>query len=50
MTVRSWWARLRGTLRRKDVDREMDREMEIHLDMLTQRNVERGMPLPRGRG
>jgi predicted permease len=44
MSVRDWWSRLRGTLRRDDaLDREMTREMEFHLEMATERNIERGM-------
>ena len=44
MTWRAWWSRVRGTLRRDNaLEREMAREMEFHLDMATQRNVERGM-------
>ena len=44
MSVRAWWARVRGTLRRRDaLDREMEREMAFHVEMATKRNVERGM-------
>ena len=44
MTLRAWWSRVRGSLRRDDgLEREMDREMESHLEMSTRRNVERGM-------
>ena len=44
MTLREWWTRLRGTIRRDTLEREMDREMQFHLDMAARRNVERGMP------
>ena len=43
MTLRTWWTRIRGTFHRDTVEREMDREMQFHLEMATQRNVERGM-------
>ena len=44
MTLRAWWSRLRGSLRRDDaLEREMERELEFHVEMSTQRNVERGM-------
>jgi predicted permease len=44
MSLRAWWSRLRGTLRRDDaLDTEMEREMAFHLDMSTQRNIGRGM-------
>jgi putative ABC transport system permease protein len=44
MTLRAWWSRVRGSLRRDDtLEREMDREMEFHVEMATRRNVERGM-------
>src|SRR5687768_17201238 len=44
MSLRAWWSRLRGTIRRDDtLEQEMEREMAFHLDMATQRNVSRGM-------
>ena len=44
MTLRAWWSRVRGSLRRDyALEREMDREMEFHVEMSTRRNVERGM-------
>jgi predicted permease len=44
MTLRAWWSRVRGSLRRDDVlECEMEREMAFHVEMATQRNVERGM-------
>lgn len=44
MTLREWWSRLRGSLRRDDsLEREMRREMEFHLEMATQRNLRRGL-------
>ena len=44
MSLRAWWSRIRGTLRRGDaLEREMEREMSFHLDMSTKRNVARGM-------
>jgi predicted permease len=45
MSLRAWWSRVRGTLRRDDaLEREMEREMAFHLDMAARRNMERGMP------
>ena len=43
MTFRERWARFRGTIRREALEREMNREMQFHLDMAAQRNAERGM-------
>jgi predicted permease len=44
MTWRAWWARLRGSLRRDDVqEREMEREMAFHVEMAARRNEERGL-------
>jgi putative ABC transport system permease protein len=44
MTLRAWWSRIRGSVRRDDaLDDEMEREMAFHLEMSAQRNVERGM-------
>lgn len=44
MSTPAWWSRLRGSLFRKDaLEREMNREIEFHLDMATRRNLERGM-------
>jgi predicted permease len=44
MSLRAWWSRVRGTLRRDDaLEREMEREMKFHLDMSAKRNVEHGM-------
>ena len=44
MSLRSWWARIRGTLRKDNaLERDMKREMDFHLDMAAKRNVERGM-------
>ena len=44
MSLRAWWSRIRGTLRRdNELEREMEREMAFHLDMSTQRNIGRGM-------
>jgi predicted permease len=44
MTLRAWWSRVRGSLRRDDaLEREMEREMEFHVEMSARRNVERGM-------
>ncbi len=44
MNLRAWWSRVRGSLRRDDaVEREMEQEMEFHVDMSARRNVERGL-------
>ena len=44
MSLRAWWSRFRGTIRRDDaLEREMEREMAFHLEMATERNVRHGM-------
>lgn len=44
MTAREWWSRLRGSLRRDDaLEREMEAEMELHLEMATRRRIEAGL-------
>ena len=44
MSLRAWWSRLRGTIRRDDtLEQEIEREMAFHLEMSRQRNVSRGM-------
>ena len=44
MSLRAWWTRLRGSARRDDaLEREMNQEMQFHLEMATHRNVGRGM-------
>lgn len=44
MSLRAWWSRIRGTIRRDDtLEREMEREMSFHLEMSARRNFERGM-------
>jgi putative ABC transport system permease protein len=44
MSIRAWWTRLRGSVRGQDgLEREMNQEMQFHLEMATRRNVERGM-------
>ena len=43
MSLREWWARMRGTLQRDGLEHEMNREMQFHLDMAAQRNEQRGM-------
>jgi putative ABC transport system permease protein len=44
MSVRAWWSRVFGSLRRRDaLEREMNQEIAFHLDMAARRNVERGM-------
>jgi putative ABC transport system permease protein len=54
MSWRAWWSRVRGSLDRSlgrddALEREMQREMEFHVDMATQRNVERGLTPQRAR-
>ncbi|HEX6315342.1 MAG TPA: ABC transporter permease [Gemmatimonadaceae bacterium] len=45
MSLRAWWFRLRGTLRRDDaLEQDMEREMAFHLEMSTERNMRRGLP------
>ena len=41
--LRELYSRLRGTLRRRTIDAETDEELRFHLEMLTARNVSRGM-------
>jgi len=44
MTLREWWSRMRGTLRRDDaLEREMSSEMQFHLDMAARRQMDRGL-------
>ena len=44
MSLRAWWSRIRGSVRRDDaVEQEMEREMAFHLEMSARRNRERGM-------
>jgi hypothetical protein len=44
MSLRAWWSRMRGSVRRDDaLEKDMEREMAFHLDMSAQRNVRRGM-------
>ena len=44
MSLRAWWSRIRGSLRREDaLEQEMEREMEFHLDMSARRNIVRGL-------
>jgi len=37
------FSRLRGTAKRRTIDAELDEEMRFHLEMLTEKNVRRGM-------
>src|SRR6185437_5372464 len=40
MSLRTWWSRIRGTFRRDDaLEREMQREMDFHLEMAAKRNI-----------
>src|SRR5215468_1752036 len=41
--VRKLFHRLRGSLRRGKIEREMERELRIHLEMETAENIRRGM-------
>ena len=44
MSLRAWWSRMRGSVRRDDaLETDMEREMAFHLEMSAQRNVSRGM-------
>jgi len=44
MSLRTWWSRIRGSVRRDDaLEEEMEREMAFHLEMSTRRNRARGM-------
>jgi putative ABC transport system permease protein len=41
--ARGWWKRLRGTLRRADVEREQQEEFAFHLQLEMEENLRRGM-------
>src|SRR5262245_45278695 len=41
--LRKLFHRLRMSLRRRNVEREMDRELQFHLEMETAENIRRGM-------
>src|SRR5882672_1640317 len=41
--LRKLFHRLRSILRRRNVEREMDRELQFHLEMETAENMRRGM-------
>src|SRR5215471_8408207 len=41
--LRKLFHRLRAGLRRRNIEREMDRELQFHLEMETAENVRRGM-------
>lgn len=41
--LRTFWSRLVRTFRRRRSEREMDTELQSHLEMLTEANVRRGM-------
>jgi putative ABC transport system permease protein len=41
--VKGWWKRLRGTLRRRVVERELSEELAFHLDLEIEQNLARGM-------
>ena len=43
MSWREWAARVRGTFRRRALEREMDAELQFHVDMATERNLRQGM-------
>ena len=42
-------ARLLAFVRKRDLDRELDEELAIHIEMATEDNVQRGMPLKEAR-
>ena len=42
--VREFLSRLGDVLIRRRLERESDREIELHLDLLTSQNIQRGMP------
>ncbi|HOK44935.1 MAG TPA: permease prefix domain 1-containing protein [Bryobacteraceae bacterium] len=41
--MRSFWARLIATFRKRALERELDAELQFHLDMLIEENLARGM-------
>ena len=44
MTTRHLSVRLRSLFRRRQLERELDAELQYHIDMLVEQNVGRGMP------
>jgi hypothetical protein len=42
-TLRMWIQRLRGPVRKEQLDRELDDELRSHLEMHIEENVRRGM-------
>jgi predicted permease len=47
--LKEMWARLRSTVQRDRVDREMEEEFRFHVDMAAQRNLRRGLRGPEAR-
>jgi len=41
--LRILWARLRGLFRKRQLDGELEAELRAHLEMLTEKNIRRGM-------
>jgi hypothetical protein len=44
MNVGELWARLKGPMRRRESDRELQQEMAAHLELAAEENLRRGMP------
>ncbi len=40
----AWIRRLRALFRKEELDRDFEEELQFHLSMREQRNVEQGMP------
>ena len=44
MSVGVLWARLKGLMRRRELDAELQDEMATHLELAAAENLRRGMP------
>jgi predicted permease len=47
--VQTFWNRLKATLSKSGLERELDDELRFHLEMIAEENVQRGMPLDEAR-
>src|SRR5262249_27747855 len=47
--LRGFLSRLRALLNRRSLDHDLSEELQIHLDLLTQENIRRGLPLQEAR-
>src|SRR5271165_1135704 len=49
ITIREAWARLAAFFRKQELDRELDDELTVHLELATQDHLRNGMSLPEAR-